>query len=96
MFLISRCQVDQDESLRLSAIQSLFNHFTVSDSLQGNQNGKASDSQSIRSSSGNGLARSELQKRLVSSNIAHAVSILAQDFADPEVSAVLVCFRRRH
>ncbi|KAL8284182.1 hypothetical protein RQP46_004931 [Phenoliferia psychrophenolica] len=76
-----------DPEMRISAIQSLLNHFTVPTlTSTGND---SSDSRSVRSGTGT-LGRSDTQKDAVSTNVVHAVARLAVQFADPTIQRVVV------
>ncbi|KAM0756315.1 hypothetical protein T439DRAFT_296348 [Meredithblackwellia eburnea MCA 4105] len=70
-------KVQGDSGVLQSAIQSLFNNFVVPPLA----NSDSSDTRSIRSSTGT-LSRTDSQKELISSNIAHSVGRLALHFGD--------------
>ncbi|KAK4703422.1 phosphatidylinositol 4-kinase A, partial [Phenoliferia sp. Uapishka_3] len=76
-----------DPALRISAIQSLLNHFTVP--TLGSTLSDASESRSTRSSTGT-LSRSDEEKEAISTNVVHAVSRLALLFGDPMIERLVV------
>jgi hypothetical protein len=78
-------QLSKDTAKPLSTIQSLLNHFTSADSLRGTSSAKAIDSQSFRTISDVRPVRTENQRGLISVNVAHAISIVAQAFGIHEV-----------